>query len=164
MLLFFAMLSGTNAQHPTTGDEAFDAELNKLLNYSVPVISVDELKAEIGSYKIFDARELNEYLVSHLPGAVYIGFTDFKKDIFNKINKDEKIVLYCSVGFRSEKIGEKLQGMGFKNVFNLYGSIFEWANKGYPVENFSDKNIKEVHTYNEKWSEWVTNPDIRKVW
>ncbi|MEO1260499.1 MAG: rhodanese-like domain-containing protein [Bacteroidota bacterium] len=164
MLLFFAMLSSTNAQQPTTGNEAFDAELNRLLNYSVPVISVDELKAAMNNYKIFDARELNEYLVSHLPGAVHIGFTDFKKDIFDEINKDEKIVLYCSVGYRSEKIGEKLQKMGFENVLNLYGSIFEWANKGYPVENFTDKNTKEIHTYNEKWGEWVTNPTFRKVW
>lgn len=164
MFLLFTMLPTGQAQKPTTGNVAFDAELNKLLNYSVPVISVDELNRELNNYKIFDARELNEYLVSHLPGAVHIGFNDFKKEIFEKINKDEKIVLYCSVGYRSEKIGEKLQKMGFKNVFNLYGSIFEWANKNYPVENFTEKNIKEIHAYNEKWSQWVTNPEVKKVW
>ena len=164
MLLLFGMVASSYSQKPTTGNEAFDAELNKLLNYSVPVISVDELNDQLNDVKIFDTRELKEYLISHLPNAVHIGFNDFKKDIFEKINKDEKIVLYCSVGYRSEKIGNKLQKMGFKNVYNLYGSIFEWANKGYPVENFTNKNTKEVHTYNEKWSQWVTNPDIKKIW
>ena len=31
---------------------------------------------------------------------------------------------------RSEKIGKKLLDMGYTNVKNLYGSIFEWANQG----------------------------------
>ncbi|HHM21242.1 MAG TPA: rhodanese-like domain-containing protein, partial [Bacteroidetes bacterium] len=114
--------------------------------------------------QIFDAREWDEYTVSHLPGAVYIGYKNFNKNIFEKMKKDQPIVLYCSVGYRSEKIGEKLQKMGFTNVHNLYGSIFEWVNKGYPIENFSEKNAKKIHTYNKKWSRWVTNPKVEKVW
>ena len=164
MAMFFGTWGSSNAQKPSTGNAAFDAELNGLLCYSIPLVTAEELKAQLGAVKLFDTRELNEYLVSHLPGAVYAGFNQFDKSIFEKIEKDDHIVLYCSVGYRSEKIGEKLQKMGFTNVSNLYGSIFEWVNKGYPVENFTHNNTKEVHTYNEKWSQWVTNPAVKKVW
>ncbi len=164
MLLFFGMFASGYSQKPTTGNEAFDAELNKLLNYSVPIISVDELNDQLNNVKIFDTREPKEYLISHLPNAVHVGYNNFNSAIFERINKDEKIVLYCSVGYRSEKIGNKLQKMGFKNVCNLYGSIFAWVNNGYPVEKFNDKNAKEVHTYNEEWGYWINNPDIKKVW
>ena len=164
MVLFFGMLSSSQAQKPNTGNAAFDAELDRLLGYTVPLMSADELKEKLGEVKIFDTRELNEYMISHLPGAVNVGFNEFDKSIFEKIKKDEPIVLYCSVGFRSEKIGERLQKMGFTNVLNLYGSIFEWANKGYPVENFTNKNTQEVHTYNEEWSQWITNPKIKRIW
>ena len=164
MLLFLGLLASGFSQKPTTGNEAFDAELNKLLDFSVPVISVDELNNQLNNVKLFDAREPSEFLISHLPNARHIGFENFKKDILKEIDKDEKIVLYCSVGYRSEKIGNKLQEMGFKNVYNLYGSIFEWVNKGYPVENFSDNNVEKIHTYNQEWSYWITNPTIELVW
>ena len=164
MVLFFGMLSSSCAQKLSTGNAAFDAELDGLLSYSIPLMSVEKLNGQLDKVKIFDVRELNEYLISHLPNAIHVGFDHFDKTIFDKVKKDESIVLYCSVGYRSEKIGEKLQKMGFTNVFNLYGSIFEWVNKGYPVENFTNKNTKEVHTYNEQWSQWVTNPTIKKVW
>ena len=164
MTLFFGMLSTGQAQKPSTGNEAFDAELDRLLNYTIPLMNADELKDQLEKVRVYDARELDEYLISHLPNAIHAGFNNFDQSIFDKVKKNEPIVIYCSVGFRSEKIGEKLQKMGFTNVYNLYGSIFEWVNKGFPIENFTNKNTKEVHTYNEKWSQWVTNPDVKKVW
>ncbi len=164
MIFFFGMLAGGQAQQPTTGNTAFDAELDRLLGYTIPLISAGDLHAKLDQVQVFDARELDEYVVSHLPGAIHVGFKEFEKSAFSKLKKDEPIILYCSVGYRSEKIGEKLQKMGFTQVFNLYGSIFEWVNKGYPVENFTNKNVKEVHTFNEKWSQWITNPEIKKVW
>jgi rhodanese-related sulfurtransferase len=41
------------------------------------------------------------------------------------------------VGYRSEKVTEKLQKAGFTQVSNLYGGIFEWVNQGYPIVNQS---------------------------
>ncbi len=49
------------------------------------------------------------------------------------IGEESKVVVYCSVGYRSEKIAEKLKAAGYKNVFNLYGGIFEWENQNLPV-------------------------------
>src|SRR5690606_42136192 len=49
------------------------------------------------------------------------------------IPKQSTIVVYCAVGNRAERIGEKLLKAGYKHVYNLYGGIFEWMNQGNPV-------------------------------
>ena len=80
------------------------------------------------------------------------------------IPRDKKIVVYCSIGYRSEKIATRMIQAGFRNVSNLYGSIFEWANAGYEFRDLNGKPTKNVHTYNRKWSKWVTNPDYKILW
>ncbi len=64
--------------------------------------------------------------------------------------------MYCSVGVRSERVGEKLQQAGFKNVRNLYGGIFAWKNKGYVVYNQQNEPTDSVHAYNRYWGQWLT--------
>ena len=67
------------------------------------------------------------------------------------------MVVYCSVGYRSERIGEKMQKMGFENVSNLYGGIFDWKNQGNTVINLNQEPTDSVHTYNRNWSQWLYN-------
>lgn len=141
-------------------DQAFNRKVNKMLNYSVDVISVTALKENYSDYVIFDTREMEEYLVSHLPGAIHLGYDQPRWEALKNIADDKQIVLYCSIGYRSEKMGEKLIKKGFQNVYNLYGSIFEWANQGYELQDPRDHSSTKVHTYNKKWSKWVNNPDI----
>jgi len=143
---------------------AFNAELIRLLSFTVPTISVEELRSQQEKVLIFDTREKGEYEVSHLPGARYLGYEHFEGSRLSGIPKNAKIVLYCSVGYRSEKIGERLKKMGFTQVFNLYGSISEWVNHGFLLEKSPGRTTWEVHTYNKEWSQWVTNPKVRKVW
>ena len=69
--------------------------------------------------------------------------------------KDASIVIYCSVGVRSEKIGEKLIAAGYTNVKNLYGSIFEWVNEGNAVYNMNGKATNRVHAYSKTWGIWL---------
>lgn len=145
-------------------DVNFNRKVNKMLNYSVDVISVKDLKENLDNYVLLDARELEEYLVSHIPGAMHLGYDNPQFDILHKLSKDENIVVYCSIGYRSEKIGEKLLEQGFTDVKNLYGSIFEWANCGYELEDPRDKPTQQVHTYNKKWSKWLLNEGYEKVW
>ncbi|MCA6407991.1 MAG: rhodanese-like domain-containing protein, partial [Cytophagales bacterium] len=72
-----------------------------------------------------------------------------------KLPKNEKIIVYCSVGYRSERVGEKLQKLGYQNVYNIYGGIFEWKNEGMPVVNRQNQPTDSVHTYNKNWSKWL---------
>ncbi len=145
-------------------DPAFDKEIASLIDGEVPYISVEELYDQQSGYIILDAREKEEYRTSHLPGAIYIGYHSLDKAQLRDLPKDGKIAVYCSVGYRSEKIGKRLQDAGYRDVVNVYGSIFEWVNKGYPVIGEDGKQTKKIHTYNKKWSRWVSNEQAVKVW
>ena len=140
-------------------NDNFDAELASLLKGDVPFIYTASLENEIKDQDLllFDARSFEEYQVSHLPGAVFIGYSFFLKGKVGGYDKNKKVVVYCSVGYRSEKIGRILQKMGFSHVRNLYGGVFDWKNRGNAVVNKKGEETDSVHTYNKKWSRWLKN-------
>lgn len=142
----------------------FEKRINQLIDHSIPTLTVMELAKDKEQYLLLDARELEEYKTSHIPGAKYIGYDDFDIDSMQGIDKNKPIVLYCSIGYRSEKIGEKLKDAGYTNVQNLFGSIFEWVNQELPVENSKDEIVKKVHTYNRMWGKWVDKKKTERVW
>jgi len=45
--------------------------------------------------------------------------------------------------------------MGFTNVRNLYGGIFEWVNEGGEIRNSKNQPTDSVHTYSKSWSIWL---------
>ena len=142
----------------------FDYHLNRILRFDVPVISVDSFYKNKSNFFILDTRGPEEYKVSHIQDA---HFMDYKKPdytVLDGISPDTPIAIYCSVGHRSEKIGEHLQKMGFTQVFNLYGSIFEWVNHGHQIVNTEENPTDTLHTYNKRWSKYVYNPEITKTW
>lgn len=152
------------AVRPAIVNPAFDQEISSTISFSVPTIGVEELKNTTEEVYILDAREKKEYEVSHIPNAQYIGYNKIDKSLLKEIPKDAKVVLYCSIGYRSEKIGEKFRKKGFTNVHNLYGSIFEWVNQGNPVVDKDGQPTSKVHCYNKKWSQWVMDGKAEKVW
>ena len=164
--LVFVLISVAASSQSTnyTTDAAFDNEINSLLSYSVPILSVHELHDMQDDVLILDAREIEEFELSKIPGAAYIGHKNPDFSVCAAIAKDTPIVVYCSVGYRSEKVGESLQQRGFTHVYNLYGSIFEWANVGYPLLDQKGNTTNQVHTYNKSWSKWIRNSKIAPQW
>lgn len=130
--------------------ETFDEKARSVLDGTVPLIMPDECN---DSHVFLDARELEEFQVSYIPRAYYVGYDDFDIDRV-EAHKSDTIVVYCSIGYRSEKIGEKLQKAGYTNVYNLYGGIFKWVNDGNDV-HWDGKPTSRVHTYNEDWGQWL---------
>ncbi|MFK7776156.1 MAG: rhodanese-like domain-containing protein [Saprospiraceae bacterium] len=151
-------------ERPKVNNEEFDKKISKTINFTIPVMGVEELKEMQEDVVLLDARPQNEYEVSHIKGAKRIGFKNIDEAALAGIDKDEQIVVYCSIGYRSEKVGEKLKKMGFKNVYNLYGSIFEWVNQGNAVVDGNEEATEKVHTYNKRWSKWVEDGKAEKVW
>lgn len=95
-----------------------------------------------------DARKPEEFAISHLPGAHHLDSVAAVKATLQ--SNSQPVVVYCSVGYRSSVLAEKLQKAGVTNVFNLDGSIFAWANEGRPV--FRGTNtVQQVHPYSKKW-------------
>ena len=149
-IIGFALLSGISFAQK---------QLSKLLDKentgSIPYIYVEELaKSKV---ILLDTREQKEYDTSHLDNALFVGYDFFNLDtIIKQIpNKDSQIVVYCSLGIRSEDIGEKLNKAGYQNVKNLYGGIFEWKNNNFPVYNSAKKETDSIHTYSKVWSKWL---------
>ncbi|SIS41962.1 Rhodanese-related sulfurtransferase [Zobellia uliginosa] len=135
-----------------------DKTLKKLNEASVDYIHADSLK-NASNAVLLDAREKSEYEVSHLKNAIWVGYDTFELDsIVQKIkNKNSEIVVYCSIGVRSEDIGEKLQQAGYTKVKNLYGGIFEWKNRGNPVFDSSGNETEQVHAFNKQWGKLLKN-------
>lgn len=137
--------------------EKLDDVLNKWNKNSVRYITVDSLKNILPTVVLLDAREKIEYKVSHLKNANFVGYDNFNLEyVIKKFpKKDTSIVVYCSLGVRSELIAEKIKKAGYSNVYNLYGGIFEWKNKENEVVDNKEKTTEKVHTFNKEWSKWL---------
>ncbi|MBD2776741.1 rhodanese-like domain-containing protein [Iningainema tapete] len=98
---------------------------------------------------VLDARTVAEYEVSHLKTAQRID-PNLPETEITAMPKDTPIVVYCSVGYRSAKIAQQIQQMGFSRVFNLSGGIFQWANEGKSIYK-NGQTTQLVHPYNAKW-------------
>lgn len=137
---------------PVFGQRTLEKIMEKLAYKDVPLASVTEIAVN-PLYLRLDTREPEEFEVSHLPDAHFIGYKDFNAKEFkiNFPNKNATYVVYCSVGVRSEKIGKKLMDLGYTDVKNLSGGMFKWVNEGYNVVDSAGLVTQKVHAYNRFW-------------
>ncbi|WP_369825399.1 rhodanese-like domain-containing protein [Formosa sp. Hel1_31_208] len=131
--------------------------LKKYNTGDIPYISVEELAMPKTKAIILDARELAEFEISHLKNAIHIGYDEFQMASIENViqNKNNEIIVYCSLGIRSEVIAKRLREEGYTNVKNLFGGIFEWKNKNFKVYNSQDKLTDSIHAYSKSWSKWL---------
>ena len=151
-----AIFFGITACVPQSG--TFDEMVDKLIDKSVPIVKVDDvvsMKKANPNLILLDSREKKEFKVSHIEGAQCVGYDNFKLSSVKDLSPNDTIVIYCSVGYRSEKVGEKLKAAGFKNVYNLYGGIFDWVNSDQEVVKDEKEPTKKVHAYNKDWGYWL---------
>ena len=115
---------------------------------------------------LIDSRKREEFDVSHLQHATFL---DFKSDnsaikefldshLKETDNEKIEIVCYCSVGYRSSVLAEKISGILTKesktdkiDVFNLEGSIFKWANENKSLIQENGDAIEYVHPFSFLW-------------
>ena len=138
--------------------ESIKEVLKKYNNEKIPYISVDRLK-DLSAKKvtILDAREQKEFDVSHIKNAIHVGYDNFKLSKTTKkiTDKNSFVVVYCTLGVRSEDIAEKLKEAGYKNVYNLFGGIVDWKNKGNTVVDANENETEKVHVSSKVWSKWL---------
>jgi rhodanese-related sulfurtransferase len=108
---------------------------------------------------VLDARTQEEFLVSHLGGAIRI---DPYRPILRPIRrfpKDTSIVVYSSVSYRGARLADFLARQGYGNVLVLDGGIFQWANEGRPILR-DDRPANQVHPYDGRWR-WLLESRYR---
>ena len=114
------------------------------------VIGTEELAENYDDYTILDVRTQKEYdgatkyneaKGGHLPGAIFFPYTEmFNSDDTLKanediiamleevgVNKDDKIVAYCTGGIRSAYTQLVLEMCGYKNTWNYDQSYWRWC-------------------------------------
>ena len=91
---------------------------------SINKITCDKMKELMNDGAILiDVREIDEYNERHLDKAINISYTIIKDEISKYVaNKDDKIIVYCKSGARSNKAANYLLEAGYNNIFDL-GSI-----------------------------------------
>lgn len=97
---------------------------------------------------LLDVRTAAEFSVSHLANARRIEPDAAASAV--TLPKDQPIVTYCSVGYRSAAFAERLRAAGFQKVANLDGSLFQWANENRPLVRDGSPTDK-VHPFNRVW-------------
>ena len=125
-------------------------------------IQLDELQANLSENKlaVIDTRQKREYAGEtpygeqrggHIPGAVHFYFKDLMDTKGNLLQAEEIIaqletlgiqhdtatVTYCTGGIRSAFFVAVLVNLGFSNVKNYAGSMWEWSacpSEKYPLE------------------------------
>jgi rhodanese-related sulfurtransferase len=98
---------------------------------------------------LLDVRTKKEFRVSHLPGARRVDPDASAAEVLRVAGaSNQALVVYCSVGWRSSALAERLRSAGLTNVSNLEGSIFGWANEGRPLMA-GDRPAATVHPYNQ---------------
>ncbi|OSZ82662.1 hypothetical protein CAP35_05195 [Chitinophagaceae bacterium IBVUCB1] len=90
-------------------------------------ISPEELKAWMGnptSCILIDVREGWERDAFHIGGEhIPLGDVMMRR---NEIPFDKPVVFYCEKGIRSAIIIQRLEAIGFNNLYNLTGGMSGW--------------------------------------
>lgn len=155
LLTVLCLTWGSGAQDSISNPE-FRERLNNIYRHSVTTITVNELTAMMKQGAVvLDTREEEEFEVSHIRHARHVGYIWFDMREVYDIPKTDTVVVYCTIGNRGERIGEKLQKAGYRHVFNLFGGIYEWVNQHNPVYNADDVQTTEVHIYDKNWAQWL---------
>jgi rhodanese-related sulfurtransferase len=96
--------------------------------------------------QIVDARTEEEFAVSHLASARHLDPKSTASISLAKLDPERSIVIYCSAGYRSATLARRLQNAGRREVWNLEGGIFGWANADLPIEQ-AGRTTQSVHPY-----------------
>lgn len=93
----------------------------KLVENDITMQELEELRKN--GIAIIDVRSTQEFQEGHIDGAISIPEYEIKRDIIDRINPEEEIIVYCSSGQRSKKAKQRLEKLGYKKVYNLYNGL-----------------------------------------
>ena len=138
--------------------DTIDEALQKYNTHEVPYLTVGEAIDNNKDYLFLDARRKEEYVVSHIENANFVGTSKLNVEEMSNFAPDKNgpIIVYCSIGVRSEKTAGQFLEAGYTNVYNLYGGIFEWINQGHPIVDNLGNETDKVHAFSKYWGKFLT--------
>lgn len=123
-------------------------DLPEFSNQSLKALSRDEREG----YVVVDVRAPEERNVSIIAGAIDNEY--FERNITSYENK--KIIVYCTIGYRSGFYAEILRQKGL-DAYNLSEGILGWTHVDGLLVNSHGRPTDEVHVYSRPWDLAVKN-------
>lgn len=123
-------------------------DLPEFSNQSLQALSREEKR----DYVLVDVRTPEERNVSIIAGAIDNGY--FEHNITSYQNK--KIIVYCTIGYRSGFYAEALREKGL-DAYNLSEGILGWTHVDGLLVNSQGQTTDEVHVYSRPWDLAVKN-------
>ena len=146
-----AILSGCS--QPSADDERRGRIDEMYLSYrkdfaGAPEITVAEALEAVaaGPVVVVDVREAEERDVSMIPNAIYREQFEQNAEKY----RAGKIIVYCTIGYRSGQFVKELAAKGFR-AFNLRGGILAATHAGQELVSKRGPT-RRVHVYCEKWN------------
>ena len=132
--LIVALLMVCAVTPPTFAADEKPAAEKKTVVKRVDVEEFDKLRADKKNV-VLDVRTESEFKTAHIPGAINIDVNagDFDEKV-GKLDKSKTYLVHCAAGGRSAKASKKLEGMGFKELYDLAPGFKGWEKAGKPVE------------------------------
>jgi phage shock protein E len=106
-------------------------------------LSVQEVKATLDKatslrekgFLLVDVRTEEENAMGAIPGTdLNIEYREIgRRHRELGVGLDDHIVVYCQSGKRSNIAADTLTDLGYKNVYNIRGSVNAWLEAGYPL-------------------------------
>ncbi|MCI5159699.1 MAG: sulfurtransferase, partial [Candidatus Electrothrix sp. AUS1_2] len=111
--------AGPDYEKRVETDKLSPAELNALI------------RSKTDTFTVVDVRDPEEFNKGHIPGAINIPSPPFASRS-EVLDKDKRIIVYCSGGGRSYNAYRKLMKLGYEDIRQVL--FFDWQEEGLPVE------------------------------
>ena len=104
-------------------------------------ISKEKLKQKLDNnnenFHLVEVLKPDSYSKMHIKGAINIPLESIGREAKEKFSTDDEIVVYCSDKdcTASPKAADKLEELGYKNVYHYQGGKKEWSEAGLPTES-----------------------------
>lgn len=107
----------------------------KSVSEDLPPREFDQKLKSTKNAVLIDVRTQEEVQQGKIKGALNLDYRseNFKQEV-TKLDKNKTYFLYCAAGMRGSKASDIMEGLGFKQVYNLEGGLGAWEDEGLPVE------------------------------
>ena len=78
---------------------------------------------------VVDIREYTEYCSAegHVPGAInYPWISNYLQENYTDFMQNDEILVICRSGNRSNQAAEFLDSVGFTNIYDMAGGMYQW--------------------------------------
>lgn len=100
-----------------------------MITQLTPAAAAEMIKT--AKVRLIDVRETWEYDLAHIAQSELMPMSIFPR-FLPMLGKDEKLIIVCHHGVRSNSVCEYLEDNGYDNLFNLSGGIDAWSKEVDP--------------------------------